>query len=106
MTPPLQQLEEPIEQRIATALIEATPASWENARLEVEAKDELGLLGMAHTISSPDGQREIVTPTEEIFAATYELRELFKQHGRAWRRLVFDIMKEEGSWRFVAHFEY
>jgi hypothetical protein len=106
MTPPLQQLEEPIEKRIASALIEATPGSWERARLEVEANDEAGVLRMPHTISSPDGQREIVAATEEICAATFELRELFKQHGRAWRRLVFDIMQQEGSWHYVAHFDY
>ena len=102
----LQELEEPIEGRIASALIEATPESWQQARLEVEVREQASMLGMPHKISSPEGRREVVVATEEIMAATYELRELFKNHGKAWRRLVFDITSQNGDWRYVAHFDY
>ena len=104
--PTLQQLEEPIERRIASALIEATPDSWRKARLEVEVKEEAGVLGMPHTILSPEGRREVVAATDDISSATFELRELFKKHGKAWRRLVFEIIEEEGRWRYVANYDY
>src|SRR4051812_11916992 len=104
--PTLQQLEGPIEQRIASALIEATPKTWRKARLEVEAKEEDGTQGMSHTISNPEGRRELVVATDEITDATFELRELFRRHGKAWRRLVFEVTNEEGSWRYAANFDY
>ena len=66
--PTLQELEGPIERRIASALIEATPDSWQQARLEVEVSEEGGVLGMPHTILSPEGWREVVGATDEIVA--------------------------------------
>ena len=104
--PSLQELEAPIEKRIADALIEATPECWCAARLEVSIREEDGVVGMPHTISSPEGRREVVAPTDEIMAATFELRELFRQHGRSWRRLVFDVTSEGEAWRYVARYAY
>ena len=103
----LQQLEEPIECQLASALIEATLDWWRKARLEVEAQVQAAVgLSMQHIISSPEGRREVVSPTHEILSTTFELRQIFEKHGRAWRRLVFDVVEENGSWRYVAHFDY
>jgi len=104
--PTLQELESPIEQRIASALVEATPDSWKKACLEVEATDDAAGLGMSHTISSPEGRHEVVSLTDEILEATFELRELFRKHGKAWRRVVFEINVETGTWHYAARFAY
>jgi hypothetical protein len=102
----LQEDEEPIEKRIASLLVEATPEWWRKARLEVEVREEDGVLGMPHTIVSPEGLRDIVVPTDELLAATYDLLQVFRKHGAEWRRLVLEISDDDGAWRFVAHYDY
>ena len=102
----LQEQEGPIEQRIETTLIEATPESWRIARLDIEVKEENGMISMPHIISSPEGLRDIVSATDEILDATFELLELFRNHGKPWRQLSFEVTEEDGNWRYVAHFDY
>lgn len=46
--------------------------------------------------------RDIVTATDEIFSATFELQDLFSESGKAWRRASSRLKAEtpNGSTRF------
>jgi hypothetical protein len=106
--PTLQEEERPIDEQIANELISLTPESWRAAVLEVTYEGEpQGAEGYSHEIYSPDGHREPVEPSEELFRATRELGLLFQKHGHHWRRVKYTVnQQQDGSWRYSAAFEY
>jgi hypothetical protein len=96
----------PILQRIASALIEATPDTWTAATMRVEAKrNPNGELEMPHSIWS-DQHPKFAIPTDDLFAATYELQQLCEKAKKPWSALVFRIEQVGDDWKFTTDFEY
>jgi hypothetical protein len=107
MAADLQEQMTPILQRIAGALIEATPEWWAAAAMRVEVKHyQNGDTGMPHSIWSEQHPQDVVEPTDEIYAATYALRQVCKQAGQPWSALVLRIEQVGEGWRFSTEFEY
>lgn len=106
--PTLQELERPIDEEIAGLLVEATPESWNAIELEVVWRpEEGGIEGYEHTISSPEKHRDIIAATEPLHDATFRLAQLFREHGRQWKRVKYSIRrKPSGDWGYVVKFEY
>ena len=103
----LQERMTPLLQRIAGALVEATPEWWTEATMRVEVKhDPNGSTGMPHSIWSERHPRDVVEPTDEIYAATRALQQLCEQAGQPWSALVFRIEQAGDGWRFGTDFEY
>lgn len=104
----LQDLEGPIDAEVTTLLVAATPDWWKEAQLEVTRHNHPdGVVGLAHTISSPEGHKEIVSPTDELLDATYRLATLFETHGKTWKRVVYTIKQApDGSWAYRVSFSY
>jgi len=100
----LQDEQTPIFQRLAHALVEATPEWWSSATLELTAPASGS--GLAHAISSAEYPRDVVVSTDEVFEATRALELASVRHGDSWRRCLFHIVREpSGAWRFTADFE-
>ena len=75
--------------------------------LEVSIDPRQGAESYSHVISSPEGYKEPVLPSEELFDATFRLGELFARHGRRWRRALYRVDREASdNWRYVVDFEY
>lgn len=88
---------------IGQELIALTPESWKSAVLKLEANSS----GIAHSIYSDSGQREIVTPSMELFEQTYKLESLFREHGQMWSIAYFTIAQDaKGQWSFNVKYEY
>ncbi len=104
----LQELETPIDEAIVNALIEATPEWWNAAQLEVvHSERPSGVEGFAHTITSPEGHRDIVSATDELTDATLRLADLFRSHGKIWTKVVYTTTKSNGGkWTYSADFSY
>ncbi len=46
-------------------------------------------------------------PSEHLFEITWTLRELFRKYGRPWKRVTYRVdVKDDGSFSYVANFEY
>jgi hypothetical protein len=103
----LQEDHLPIDMEIASALIEATPDTWKAAQLVVENRSEGSHQTLRHEISSPEGKREAVAATDRIFAASYRLLDVFKKHGRKWKKVTYRVHeKADQSWAWQSEFEY
>ena len=97
----------PILQRMASALVEATPEWWTAAAMRVEVTHyPEGHTGMAHSIWSEQYRRDLVEPTDDIYRATHELQQLCERAGQPWSALEFQIEKDGDGWRFQSNFEY
>jgi len=103
----LQGEQAPIERRIASALIEATPESWDAAEMRVRRIENDDRERMQIEITNPRGSRELVGPTEEIYAALYALSDCFRAHGAVWREVQYSVtLKDTGDWQFQISFAY
>jgi hypothetical protein len=103
----LQQAETPIDQAIVNELIALTPEWWKTALLEVTHSSEAGIEKMSHIISSPEGHRDIVTASDELFQATYNLATLFKKNGSIWKKATYRAsIEKDGTWTYTVDFEY
>lgn len=104
----LQNQQGPIDEAIVNGLIAATPEWWSAAKLEVEWRPrDGGVEGYAHTITSPEGHRDLVEATDEICAETLRLAELFRRCGKQWTRVVYSVKQQpDGQWSYTADFTY
>ncbi len=103
----LQDEEVALDREIVDELVVLTPEWWRAADLSVTYAVENGIERYAHTISSPEGNREVVHASEELFDATHRLGLLFRKHGRQWRRVTYKVRQEQGeSWCYEVTFEY
>lgn len=103
----LQQRQAPIDRMVVTALIEATPETWSAAEMVVERTDDGSNERMSISISNPDGQADVVLPTDEIYEALYALSDCFRSFGKIWSRVRYVIKSDEiGHWKFEANFDY
>ena len=106
MAQDLQERMTPILQRLAAALVEATPEWWSEATLRVEVRRSGQDTSISHSIWSDQHPRDVVEATEEIFAASRALQLLCEQAGQPWVGLVFRIEQVGEAWRFESVFEY
>lgn len=104
----LQEKEGPLDQAIVNSLIEATPEWWKSAVLEVDYRPRKGgIEGYAHTISSPEGHRDVIHATDEMCSLTYQLAQLFREYGRQWVKVVYKIEQlPTGAWNYAVEFSY
>jgi len=93
---------------IGNELIALTPDSWQDILLEVVVNvSGSGILGMSHEITSPEGYRSPIMPSDELFDLTHKLLILFQEHGKAWKQIRFEVWQVPGeSWRYKCDFTY
>lgn len=97
----------PILQRIAIALVEATPENWDSATLRVRINERAqGTTGLAHEISSEAFPNELVQPTEELFVATRELQQVCGAAGQPFSKLTLSVRRVGQDWKYESDFDY
>jgi hypothetical protein len=103
----LQEEEAAIDQQIADELVELTPESWRSASIEVTYSTRDGVEKYSHVISSPEGNKEPIDPSERLFALTHQLGQLFRRHGKHWKRAKYEVrLQEDGDWKYTVDFDY
>lgn len=103
----LQEQQAPIDRRLVSALIEATPETWNAAALHVVRTDDGQNEKMQIEISSPEGFSDLIDATEEIYEALYALSDCFRVHGKMWSELKYVAeLSPDGDWKFEASFTY
>ncbi|MEB0056372.1 MULTISPECIES: hypothetical protein [unclassified Variovorax] len=96
----------PFDKALANALIAATPETWARAEVEVSRDDDGATEEMSIVITSPDGRPEVVSATEDLFAALYGLSDFFRERGTVWNKIVCSVAEEAGDWTFKVSYEY
>ncbi|WP_342249408.1 hypothetical protein [Sphingomonas sp. OTU376] len=90
-----------------SALIEATPETWDAADLSVKRVEADGIERLEIEISNPRGLRDLVGTTDELTSALYALCDCFRVSGSMWREANYSVASNEsGNWGFKASFAY
>jgi hypothetical protein len=101
----LQDEETPIDREIVNAIVALAPATWDRAVLEVEYSVDDHVEGFDHVLYNPDGERDLVEPTDMIYDATLRLQELFRKYGGCWSRVRYEVTIEEDGVQYKVRFE-
>lgn len=104
----LLKLQASIDVSVVNALIAATPETWNAAEMSVEREDVEGRESMMIHISSPEGLRDIVGPTDEIYMGLYQLSDLYREHRPCmWSRVSYSArLMPDGPWTYTVKFQY
>ena len=103
----LQEQQAPIDRRIISALIEATPETWNAAEMSVTRSDDGTNEKLAIEIASPEGHTEMVGATEEIYQAIYDLSDCFRGFGKIWKEARYvAALNGSNDWQYEASFTY
>lgn len=103
-----QAEEKAITIAVVRALLSILPETWTSAQLKLERTlEEGGVIGCAHSISSPHGYKGFVEPSDELYEATGNLEELFDRHHRPWKRAKLLVeLGSDGKWDYTIDYEY
>jgi hypothetical protein len=98
----------PLLSAVGRELIAATPESWASAQLSlVIAPTTATTEAVSHAITSPEGLRDLVVPTEDLMRATACLVQACRAVGRPFRELLFTVRSDaRGAWRFQSEWIY
>jgi hypothetical protein len=103
----LQEKQAPIDLTLFNALIAATPETWNMADMIVERTDENGIEKMNIEISSPEGHKDLVTATDEIYEGLYMLSDCYRGEKKMWSMVKYQVsLNNEGNWQCKASFDY
>jgi len=89
---------------LASALLKIIPEHWTSADLDlITGKEEI-----AHSISNKDGNKDIVTPSMELFTETRKLELLFREYDCMWAKAKFKVYWNESveSWDYSIDYQY
>lgn len=96
-----------IDREIVNAVIAATPEHWNCAAMYVERKEVAALEKMSIVISSPEGNREPISPTDEIYAALYKLSDLYRSAPKHWLSVIYNVsLMSDEQWNYTVDFSY
>lgn len=103
----LTQEQAPIDQAIASALVASTPESWRSASMLVEHVNDEGSARFRVEVVSPEGHRDLVSPSEDLFDEIKKLVDLYQRSGKMWTSVTYMVsLRNDGSWTYEADFRY
>jgi hypothetical protein len=97
----------PIDARIAGHILQSIPAHWEAADARI-TRNKIATSSESYsiTIESPNNQKGIAVPTEELEASIRDLFLLHDAHSTGLRAVTYKNRKTSGKWRVTCEFEY
>lgn len=105
----LQDLHSPLDIEIVNILLSAIPETWWSVRLDVEyMKLSDNEVGYPMKISNIEGEKDILIPPDELYEIIGKHAAIFREHGKEWKKLKYDVAYDESSedWRFTIDYEY
>src|SRR5262245_51738853 len=102
----LQDEQPPIDRAICDAMVASTPEDWNVIVLTIERPEAAINVGeLSHSLHSPEGHPPVM-PDDSLYAATYQLDNLLRQHGGLFRRATYRVELSSDSWSYSATFDY
>src|SRR5579871_1192566 len=82
------QWQVPVVQEICAALIRIIPPNWNAVVLTLDVPEHGIGKGLTHVIKSPEGHKDVVMPTMEVFAATRKLELGWVERKSTFKRAI------------------
>lgn len=97
----------PIDLKIASELIAATPEHWVSAALRLTRIFFDGEERVQLYIFNEEGQLDLITPTDDLYELSFQLADVFKKHGANWREITYRVTQgRDEEWDWKADYKY
>ena len=100
------QWQVPVIQEICATVIRIIPASWNSVTLTLVVPPHGLGKGLSHSISSPEGHKEVVMPTMEVFAATRKLELGWIERKSTFKRAIVSAERMGEDWSIKSDYEH
>jgi hypothetical protein len=95
----------PVVQEICITLIRIIPPHWNSAALTLDAPEHGLGKGLSHSISSPEGHKDVVMPTMEVFAATRKLELGWVERKSKFKKAIISAQRVGEDWTIKSEYE-
>lgn len=99
------QRQVPVIQEVCVTLIRLLPPHWNAVALSLDVPDHGLGKGLTHSIKSPEGHRDVVMPTMEVFAATRKLELGWVERKGTFKRAIISAQRDGEDWKIKSDYE-
>lgn len=96
----------PVVQEICITLVRIIPPHWNAVALYLEVPEHGIGKGLAHTIKSPEGHKDVVTPGMEVFSATRKLELGWVERKKTFKRAIISAQRSGEDWSIKSEYEH
>ena len=96
----------PVVQEICITLIRIIPPHWNSVALTLGVPEHGLGKGLSHSISSPEGHKDVVMPTMEVFAATRKLELGWLDRNSTFKKAIISAQRAGEDWSIKSEYEH
>src|SRR5262249_27250064 len=96
----------PLVAEICILLVRSIPPHWNRVALILEAPEQGIGNGLSHSISSPEGHKDIVMPSMEVLAATRKLELGWVERKSTFKRAIISAQRVGENWSIKSEYEH
>jgi hypothetical protein len=100
------QWQAPVLQEICITLIHLIPEHWNSVVLTLGVPEHGLGKGLSHTISSPEGHKDVVMPSMEVFAATRKLEMGWIERQSTFKKAIISAQRNGEDWALKSEYEH
>lgn len=100
------QWQVPAVQEICITLIRIIPRHWNAVALILDVPEYGMGKGLTHSIKSPEGHKDVVTPTMEVFAATRKFELGWIERKSTFKRAIISAQRDGEDWSIKSDYEH
>ena len=96
----------PVIQEICITVIRLIPPHWNSVALTLDVPAHGIGKSLSHSISSPEGHKDVVMPTMEVFAATRKLELGWVERKSTFKRAIISGQRVGEDWAIKSDYEH
>jgi|SRR5215471_4252690 len=96
----------PVVQEICITLIRLIPPHWNSVVLTLGVTEQGLGQGLSHTISSPEGHKEVVVPRMEVLVATRKLELGWVERKCTFKKAIISAQRDGEDWNIKSEYEH
>ena len=100
------QWQTPVVQEICITLIGTIPPHWNSVALTLGVPEHGLGQGLSHSISSPEGHKDMVMPTAEVLAATRKLELGWLERKSTFKKAIISAQRAGEDWSIKSEYEH
>jgi hypothetical protein len=95
-----------VVQEICITLIRLIPPRWNSVLLTLGVPEHGLGKGLSHAISSPEGHKDVVMPTMELFASTRKLELGWVERKSTFKKAIISAQRAGEDWSIKSEYEH
>ena len=100
------QWQTPVVEEICITLINIIPPHWNSVALTLDVSEGGLGSGLIHSISNPEGHKDVVLPRMEVLAATRKLELGWVERKGTFKKAIISAKRDGEDWDIKSEYEH